>query len=312
MTKGKAFEILIKRILMNIGFTEISSDGIYIFDGTAGQMIQGLGEAHNADVLLQPPVQIPFYAPSRILVECKDYAGKVGLNTLRSALGLREDINNFELVDFKVMRNRRANNRRHQLIYPYDRYYYQVAVASMCGFTTQAQEFALTHRISLISFSDMPFWQGYISKFLWGRGKIARADMLNYNSISLDEAIGLADEIGRKMAVAITPTGQMLFLYNEKGNLVFEDYYTLHWATKNSLWELRTGDCVYQFQLPNKIKDAWLNSLNEKSIKENAIYCKAKFLSNMAVFYFRDYKPAIKMISIDTYVLENALKNLRD
>lgn len=85
MTKGKAFEILVKRFLMNVGFTEIVSDGLYIFDGTAGQMIQGLGEAHNADVLLQPPVQIPFYVPSRILIECKDYKKAVGLNILRSA-----------------------------------------------------------------------------------------------------------------------------------------------------------------------------------------------------------------------------------
>ena len=119
MTKGKAFEILVKRFLMNVGFTEIVSDGLYIFDGTAGQMIQGLGEAHNADVLLQPPVQIPFYVPSRILIECKDYKKAVGLNILRSALGLREDINNFEVVDFDVMRRRRANNRRNRPIYTF-------------------------------------------------------------------------------------------------------------------------------------------------------------------------------------------------
>ncbi len=137
MTKGKAFEILVKRILLNIGFTEINSDDLYIYDGTAGQMIQGLGEAHNADVLLQPPVQIPFYTPSRILIECKDHIRKVGLDTLRSALGLREDINHFEVVDFDVMRRRRANNRRGRPIYCYDRYYYRVAVASMSGFTAQ-------------------------------------------------------------------------------------------------------------------------------------------------------------------------------
>lgn len=310
MTKGKAFEILIKRILMNIGFTEINSDGLYIFDGSAGQMIQGLGEAHNADVLLQPPVQIPFYAPSRILVECKDYLGKVGLNTLRSALGLREDINNFELVDLEVMQRRRSNNRRNGLTYSYDRYYYQVAVASMSGFTTQAQEFAFTHRISLISFTDMPFWTDYIRRFHYA-GRPLRAYLQNNDQISLEETNALADEIGRKMAVAITPTGQMLFLYNIVGNLNFGDYYTLHWATENSLWELRSGGSVYLFQLPNKIKDAWLNSLNEKSIKENAIFCKAQYLSNMAVFYFKNGKPAIKMISIDNSALEAALKNIR-
>lgn len=38
----------------------MKSDGLYIFDGAPGQMIQGLGEAHNADVLLEPPAQTPF------------------------------------------------------------------------------------------------------------------------------------------------------------------------------------------------------------------------------------------------------------
>ena len=61
-------------------------------------MIQGLGEAHNADVLLEPPVQTPFFSRTRLLIECKDYRQKVGLNTIRSALGLREDINHFEIL----------------------------------------------------------------------------------------------------------------------------------------------------------------------------------------------------------------------
>ncbi len=305
MTKGKAFEILVKRILLNIGFTEINSDGLYIFDGTAGQMIQGLGEAHNADVLLQPPVQIPFYTPSRILIECKDYTRKVGLNTLRSALGLREDINNFEVVDFDVMRRRRANNRRSRPIYSYDRYYYQVAVASMSGFTPQAQEFALTHRISLISFTDMPFWEDYINRFCFSRlcGR-------NRAEISVEETVALADAIGKDMAVAITATGQMLFLYSQNKELFFDDLYTLHWADRNSLWQLRTGKNNYLFQLPEKIREAWLDNLNGNDLRENAINCKAKFLSNMVVYYFEGYKPTIKMISINSWALEEAKKNL--
>lgn len=60
MKAGIAFEILVKRILINVGFSEVQSDGTYIYDGSSGQMLQGLGEAHNADVLLEPPVQTPF------------------------------------------------------------------------------------------------------------------------------------------------------------------------------------------------------------------------------------------------------------
>ena len=90
MKAGKAFEIFVKRLLMSVGFSEVMSDGLYIYDAAPGQMIQGLGEAHNADVLLEPPVQTPFCSLSRLLIECKDYERKVGLNTLRSVLGLRK------------------------------------------------------------------------------------------------------------------------------------------------------------------------------------------------------------------------------
>ena len=83
MGPGKAFELFVKRILVNIGFSEVVSDGLYIYDGTPGQMIQGLGEAHNADVLLEPPVQTPFYSKTRLLIECKDYRTKISLNVVR-------------------------------------------------------------------------------------------------------------------------------------------------------------------------------------------------------------------------------------
>ena len=85
---GKLFEILVKHILVNIGFMEVNSDGLYVYDAAPGHIIQRLGETHHADVLLEPPVQIPFYAMSRILVKCKGYIKKVGLDVIRSAFGL--------------------------------------------------------------------------------------------------------------------------------------------------------------------------------------------------------------------------------
>ena len=112
MGPGKAFELFVKRILIHIGFSEVVSDGLYIYDGAPGQMIQGLGEAHNADVLLEPPVQTPFYSKTRLLIECKDYRKKISLNVVRSALGLREDINNFNIVDMAELATRRRQNRR--------------------------------------------------------------------------------------------------------------------------------------------------------------------------------------------------------
>ena len=284
MSKGSAFEILVKRILMNVGFMEVVSDGLYIYDGTAGQMLQGVGESHNADVLLQPPVQIPFYTPSRLLIECKDYSNSVGLNTLRSALGLRADVNGFDIVDERVMRARIANRRR-GITYPYMRYYYQVAVASMSGFTIPAQQFALTHRISLINFTNMPFWADFIQRFQGRKTYIAPRQVDLMQRIESDVE-AYADEIGRRMAVAITETGQMLFLYQneEDKQVAFNEYYTLHWTNTKDLWELHSGENKYVFELPTMIRAAWLNQTSNKSVKENAINCKAQYLSHMVVY----------------------------
>lgn len=158
MKLGKAFELFVKRILLHVGFTEVPSDGLYIFDGAPGQMIQGLGEAHNADVLVEPPVQTPFYARTRLLVECKGRRHKkVGLNTLRSVLGLREDINHFDIVDLKELKARRRQ-RRAVALPLFERYSYQVAVAAIDGYTAQAQKFAATYRIPLLQFDQLPFW----------------------------------------------------------------------------------------------------------------------------------------------------------
>lgn len=112
MKAGIAFEILVKRIPISVGFSEVQSDGTYIYDGSSGRMLQGLGEAHNADVLLEPPVQTPFLNKIRLLVECKDYKRKVGLDVVRDALGLREDVNHFELVDANELLSRKTQRRQ--------------------------------------------------------------------------------------------------------------------------------------------------------------------------------------------------------
>lgn len=209
MKAGKAFEIFVKRLLIKVVFREVKSDGLFVFDGSPGQMIQGLGEAHNADVLLEPPVQTPFLYKTRILIECKDYNKKVGLNIVRSALGLREDINHFEMVDVNELRIRKSQ-RRKGIIDTFDRYTYQVAIASMEGYTIPAQKFATTHRIPLIEFDKMPFWRSF-KELVEQISMDVQISETNQEQMILD----FADYIGNRIAVAITNSGQMLFLYRE-------------------------------------------------------------------------------------------------
>lgn len=84
---------------------------VHIYDGSSGQMLQGLGEAHNTDVLLESLVQTPFLNKTRLLVECKDYKRRVGLDVVRDVLGLREDVNHFELVDANELLSRKTQRR---------------------------------------------------------------------------------------------------------------------------------------------------------------------------------------------------------
>lgn len=312
MGPGKAFELLVKRILLNFGFSEVLSDGLYIFDGAPGQMIQGLGEAHNADVLLEPPVQTPFYSKTRLLIECKDYRKKIGLNVVRSALGLREDINNFNIVDINELVSRRQQNRR--AIPPiFDRYSYQVAVASLTGFTVQAQKFAATYRIPLIEFNKLPFWDDFCTVTGYSNLNLnSRKNNLDFVDSEYD-LIDLADRLGRRMAVAITNSGQMLFLYHTVDEPVrFDQHYSLYWTHPEEPWILKSGNNDYLFQLPKNILKVWLDkSTDELEMKREAIYCKTNFFSHMVVYYTRHGQPEIKMISIDRFLLEKALNHLK-
>lgn len=305
MLSGKDFEYLIKNILLNAGFNEINSDELYIFDSPAGQMLQGLGQAHNTDVLVEPPFQIPFYFPTRLIVECKNHTKQAGLNIVRSALGLREDVNSFNIIDINVLKERKIS-RRTMSTYNFDRYHYQVAVASMNGFTLPAQEFALAHQIPLITFTKMPFWNQLI----------ASANRYNHESL-LDntEFKNIVNELSHRMAVAITKKGQLLFLYNESDygrNEFNRDEFTLHWQNKNSYWTLICGNNRYIFELPKKIKESWLkNSLNSEELKLNALKYKREDLSSLMVYYLEYGMARVKALVINKNKLEEAYKELR-
>ena len=114
------------------------------------------------------------------------------------------------------------------------------------------------------------------------------------------------------MAVAITNSGQMLFLYHTTDEHIhFNEYYSLHWEDPKEPWILRSDQEEYLFQLPESILKVWLNkSTDELKMKREAINCKANFLSHMVVYYTGDGQPAIKMISIDRFQLEEAIYRL--
>lgn len=151
--KGTLLEYVVRRLLSNCGFTSVNPDGHYIFAqaGSGLFFINGKGAAHDADVLMEPPIQMPFSYPSRLLFECKSYETTIGLGVIRNALGLRYDINEFEIVDDASIQLRKNNRRANYAISNRKRYNYQVGVAAVSEFSKPAFEFAANNKIPLIS-----------------------------------------------------------------------------------------------------------------------------------------------------------------
>lgn len=310
MTAGKRFELFVRKILLSVGFSSVISDGTYIYNGPAGQMIQGLGQSHNADVLMMPPVQMPFYFPSRLLLECKNHISKINLDIVRSALGLREDINCFEVVDQNVLLTRR-NPRRGMPSVKFDRYYHQVGVAACSDFTVPAQEYALAHRIPLISFNKLPFWPS-ISPYFRGGMFVHAPTTENVDDAEFE---GICDNIAERMAMAMLDDGQMLFLYNMRDEVPrFEsDYYRLYWANNHAHWYLDCSNQEYAFQLPNKIQEMWVTHAveNIEIKRQHALLYKEAYMSHMVVYYREYGLPKIKMLSIDFEQLKQAKSQLK-
>ena len=145
---------IVDKLLLYSGFRRSYKDDLFVYDGSAGRMVQGLGQSHNADVLMDPPYQTPFCFPTRLLVECKCHNKAIGLPEIRNALGLKEDINGFEVVTEEILKARKSSYTKKTTCYPMKRYLYQVAVASFSSFTSKAIPFAQAHRMPLLSFGN--------------------------------------------------------------------------------------------------------------------------------------------------------------
>ena len=310
--KGKLFEYFVFRMLVNCGFKPVVPDGLLVYKGTPGLMVQGLGQPHNADVLLAPPIQTPFYYPTRLLVECKCYNDAIGLPQIRNALGLREDINNFEIVTEDILKNRKSNRSTKPKYHPMKRYVYQVAVASIDGFKSTAFPFALAHRIPLISFAHSVLFASI-------RTAIDRLDQLtqrneaigkeisthianamvdptyyvHFDTFSFDEwrrYIEEIDSIVRRITIGLLDDGTLLFLLRAtpEANLFhsveeYDDGCSIHWISDDdSTWVLSDRGTVYYFELPENIYKEWLHG--ERKQKEDALRIKQNHFSRIVLF----------------------------
>lgn len=151
--KSALLEYLVRNLLKSCGFTDVEPDRLYTFERSGLFFVNGRGAAHDADVLMDPPIQMPFAYPTRIIFECKAYDDQIGLSIIRNAFGYRNDINEFEIVTKQSLKRRQNNRRASYAIETRKRYHYQVGVACVNSFSKPAIEFAANSKVPLLSLS---------------------------------------------------------------------------------------------------------------------------------------------------------------
>lgn len=151
--KGALLEYIVRQLLKNCGFTNVKSDDLYTYETSGLFFVNGKGAAHDADIIMNPPIQMPFSYPSQLIFECKAYGKKISLPVVRNVLGLRNDINDFEIVTKKSIKKRKNNFRSAYAIETRNRFIYQVGVASLNEFSKPSIEFAANNKIPLLSLS---------------------------------------------------------------------------------------------------------------------------------------------------------------
>ena len=333
--KGKLFEFFVYKLLMFSGFKSVVPDKLLVFEGPAGTMLQGMGQAHNADVLLEPPFQTPFYFPTRLLVECKCYNDTIGLPVVRNAFGLREDVNNFDIVTEDILKNRRSSYTTKTTCYPMKRYTYQVAVASLNGFKSTAIPFAQAHRIPLISFGESMIFdeirnlieqvereaiedEKISDKILEYLKEEQSKPYINCDCYYISERFyDFLQEVTYfrdKMVIGLLENGTILFMVKEKDNCSvwitekqrrYDDGYAIYWSRESKAWRLYDREQCYSFELPKDIYQEWIESANEQ--RKAALDIKQEYFSKIVLFESNTERGEnVRTILLSQRFIENA------
>ncbi|MGK7392132.1 MAG: hypothetical protein ACNS60_17395 [Candidatus Cyclobacteriaceae bacterium M2_1C_046] len=329
--KGNLLEFIVRRLLLRCGFRRVRPDGVMIFNNGGLTMINGKGAAHDADVLMSPPIQMPFSYPFRLNFECKAHKSKTSLTIVRNALGLRYDLNEFEIVTEDQIRERQNNMRGRHAIAERERYNYQVGVASIEDFTKTAFEFAANNKISLISlrwflpghicdlFHDItpdyldrlnPFNPEIFNRILRENDIDAAIDHLPENDEVFRPVLNTVRELESRVIIGLTEAGDLLFLIGEQN--IHEQFlnvgYVLnaryHFTTEREIteWTLAINDIQSElnFYLPERILNMWEDQNYELNA---ALDLKARVFKRIFIFITQGEIP-FRIINLDGEWLE--------
>lgn len=277
--KGALLEYIVRQLLKNCGFTNVRADKLFSFERGGLFFINGKGAAHDADIIMNPPIQMPFAYPTQLIFECKAYGSNGNLPIVRNAAGLRNDLNDFEIVTRDSLLRRQNNRRATYAIDTRTRFLYQVGVASVNEFSKPAIEFASNNKIPLLSLSwflsaksignfnkiNQPLIDSFHSEdiqnlydFLKDREgdmhvqKYQRAYTLLRNDNIIGEIVTFSNTVLRYSYIGLLETGDLVFLFSrtrtEDNILNSQNNYgifsilkaEIHWeGDKLNVWTLR-------------------------------------------------------------------------
>ncbi len=145
--RGYLLEEALAYLIKNTGYTLLvdkSQDERELQKRGNGLVVIGRGGEHQVDVLGQLSWIPTFTFPIRLFIEAKFRNAKTGIDVVRSAVGIIEDLNQ----NFSPMRETGILIKR---------YNYNYALFSTSGFSKDAIKMAIAHRISLIDLSGPEF-----------------------------------------------------------------------------------------------------------------------------------------------------------
>lgn len=324
--KGSLLEYIVRRLLTNCGFARVTPDGNYVFESRGLNFLQGKGAAHDADVLMTPPIQMPFSYPYRINFECKAYNKKIGLAVIRNALGLRYDVNEFEIITEHHLRLRRNNRRAQLAIADRIRYNYQIGVASVSDFSKDAFEFAANNKIPLISLKWIlpqnicnlfhEITDNYVRDNFRGaeqeildclKGNHPRETYwLDENESHIKTIIDALKEVEKKVVIGLLESGDMVFLTSsvdinfERFNTQDEEFTARYYFREEEdidKWTIQISNGLeLSFRLPQSVIRLWSN-LNYNS--DAAINIKQEYFARLFIYFTSGVRPRFKVIGID-------------
>lgn len=319
--RGFLLEEALSKLLENSGYTLINKDVLkypeeypeFVSQGN-GLNIKGRGGTHQADVLGQFSISIPFNYPVRLFLEAKFRNKKAGIEVVRSGIGILTDLNaNYQTISLD----------NDELLV--QRFNYQYAIFSTSGFSENAIRLAIAYKITLIDLSGIEYRDLLLTidsvahrlRDLLFFDRITLSDVREYIrhklfNINIDDYLKYTfnfDDVLRPLLCKIKSYKDLyLASINSPFSILlkpsfpeeFRDFLrdcrestfevSIRWHDDNpDLWEIFlygfSGE-KFTFYLPELISRHVFNNPKDPNVVVNALNAKEQFFSSM-VFYMK-------------------------